>query len=133
MNPKYDLVAQRAAMRCEYCRAPQSGSNLAHEVEHIIPLADEGSSASSNLALACRAFNLFKGASRTGLDPETGQRARLFHPRTDSWFDHFRFDDTTCELRGLTDVGRATVQRLQLNSKWQLVAREFWAESGRYP
>lgn len=133
MNPKYDLVSQRAAMRCEYCRAPQSGSNIAHEVEHIIPLADEGGSEPSNLALSCRACNLFKGAGRTGLDSETGTLVRLFHPRTDSWFEHFLFDDASFGLRGLTDVGRATVQRLKLNSKWQLVARQFWAESGRYP
>ena len=42
-----------------------------------------------NLALACWHCNLKKGPNLTGIDPETGQIAALFHPRKDKWADHF--------------------------------------------
>lgn len=38
MNPYYTLVADRAAHRCEYCRAPEIVFNFPFEVEHILPL-----------------------------------------------------------------------------------------------
>jgi len=37
VNPRYPLVAQRAAHHCEYCRAPEALFNLPFEVEHLIP------------------------------------------------------------------------------------------------
>ena len=42
MNPRYPFVAERAAHRCEYCRAPEAIFNFPFEVEHIIPLSRDG-------------------------------------------------------------------------------------------
>ncbi|UKO97529.1 HNH endonuclease [Nostoc sp. UHCC 0870] len=92
MNPYYNLVADRANHRCEYCHAPELIFNLAFEVEHIIPLSRQGTDADSNLALACRSCNLRKGTRISGNDPESNIDVRLFHPRQDKWSDHFLAD-----------------------------------------
>jgi hypothetical protein len=92
VNRKYLVVARRAQHRCEYCRAPEAAFNFQFEIEHIQPSSDGGSSEDSNLALGCRSCNQFKSDSTTGDDPVTGEIARLFHPRTDRWEEHFSID-----------------------------------------
>ena len=98
MNRWYPFVGARADFRCEYCRAPERGANFAFEVEHIHPQALEGQTVSENLALSCRACNLFKADHVVGVDPETGVSVRLFHPRNDVWTDHFELDYATPRL-----------------------------------
>jgi hypothetical protein len=36
-NPLYPLIAERAALRCEYCHAPEVAFNVLFEVEHTAP------------------------------------------------------------------------------------------------
>ncbi|MBC7854323.1 MAG: HNH endonuclease [Pirellulaceae bacterium] len=60
MNAAYAAVARRAEHRCEYCHAPEVVFNFPLEVEHIVPPQRGGSGELDNLALACRACNLFK-------------------------------------------------------------------------
>lgn len=74
MNPHYAEVAQRAAHRCEFCRAPEAIFNLPFEVEHVIPLSREGLDDAANLALACRACNLHKADHLTGVDEATHKK-----------------------------------------------------------
>ena len=57
--------------------------------------------------------NRHKGPNLAGIDPETGELTRLFHPRTDSWPSHFRWDKS--EIIPLTPVGRATLSVLFMN------------------
>jgi hypothetical protein len=84
MNPHYPFVANRANHRCEYCRAPEEVFNLVFEIEHIIALALGGLDDESNLALACRACNLFKLAFIIGFDQVTGTEVRnRLHSRLD--------------------------------------------------
>ena len=92
MNPRYALVASRAAHRCEYCRAPEAIFNFPFEVEHVVPLSRAGVDGESNWALACRSCNLRKSDRMTGLDSESGAEVRLFHPRQDRWSAHFSID-----------------------------------------
>jgi 5-methylcytosine-specific restriction endonuclease McrA len=66
MNPHYPGVARRAGHRCEYCRAPEGIFNFPFEVEHVCPIAHGGMNDEVNLALACRACNVFKAEYRTG-------------------------------------------------------------------
>lgn len=133
MNPRYPVVAGRAEHRCEYCRAPEAVFNLLFEVEHVIPLSLEGREDDSNLALACRACNMFKSSYVTGRDDATQTEARLFHPRSDRWDEHFEIDQERGVIRGLTGVGRATVQRLQMNLPVSLFARLQWIRLGISP
>ena len=116
-----DLVRRRAADRCEYCRLQQEHSELRHHVEHIVAKQHGGSDDPENLALACHRCNLHKGPNLTGLEPQTGQITRLFHPRRDRWSDHFAVEGR--HITGISEVGRTTVQVLDLNDARRLELR----------
>lgn len=134
MNPNYPFVAERAGHRCEYCHAPEAIFNVPFEVDHIVPLAKGGLDAASNWALACRACNLRKSDAVDGSDPLTNQRVSLFNPRVQSWEDHFAIQgDPPVHLAGKTPLGRATIERLQLNIPVQLIARAQWVALGLFP
>ena len=98
-------------------------------VEHIIAKQHLGTDNLSNLALACDRCNLFKGTNLSGIDPSTNQIVALYHPRNDSWEQHFQFHGS--EIIGLSSTGRATVQLLQLNAKQRLRLREELKAEGR--
>jgi hypothetical protein len=101
---------------------------------HIVARQHGGLTQPDNLALACWHCNLKKGPNLSGIDPETGQIAALFHPRKDKWADHFAMGmgmllPLGVEVHGLTPVGRATVRVLGLNEDMQRMLRhEFWLE-----
>lgn len=132
MNPHYELVARRAGFRCEYCCAPESVNNFGFEVEHIVPPSGGGGNEAGNLALACRACNVRKSDRTSFKDPHTGQTVPLFHPRRDSWTEHFRVDRDQGLIMGITPTGRATVNALDLNHPRQVVARLLWIQHGLY-
>ena len=108
MNPRYPDVARRAAHRCEYCRAPEAIFNFPFEVEHVNPSSRGGGDELSNLALACRSCNSFKGDATTGWDDATAADVPLFDPREERWDEHFSPDLDTGMIHGLTATGRAT-------------------------
>jgi len=129
----YQLVAERARHRCEYCRAPEAILNLAFEVEHIVPGSRGGADDESNCALSCRSCNLYKSNQLDGQNEITASTFRLFHPRHDRSDDHFRVDTASGRIIGLTSVARATVSALQMNRENQLAARIQWIRIGIYP
>ena len=91
MNRKIEAqVRSRARFRCEYCLLPQAMSVLKFHLEHVIAKQHRGKDALSNLALACPFCNQHKGSNLAGVDPVSKQMVRLFHPRQDSWRDHFK-------------------------------------------
>jgi 5-methylcytosine-specific restriction endonuclease McrA len=51
------LVAERAAYRCEYCLLPQAVVLHRHEPDHIVPIQHGGETHENNLALACLCCN----------------------------------------------------------------------------
>jgi 5-methylcytosine-specific restriction endonuclease McrA len=117
-----DFVRRRADHRCEYCHLPQAAVPFApFHIEHIVARQHGGDDDPSNLALACDRCNLYKGPNLAGIDPETGAVTVLFHPRRDSWDDHFRW--ISAEIVGQTPLGRATVRLLQMNSKRRVQLR----------
>lgn len=59
-------------------------------------------------------------------DNQTRTTARLFDPRRDNWDNHFRVDADQGLIAGITPVGRATVERLKMNSSTQRTARLQW-------
>ena len=116
-------VRDRAAHECEYCALPQHLVPLASfHIDHIVPKMHGGTDEPENLALACYHCNLHKGPNLTGIDPETNRIIPLFHPRHESWSDHFSFQGVY--LIGLTPTGRATVRVLNMNSPGRLELRE---------
>jgi hypothetical protein len=131
MNRRYPAIAARAGHRCEYCQAPEAVFNFSFEVEHITPPGSGGTDDDENLALACRSCNAFKAQATDAVDPLTGIRVRLFHPRVDQWTDHFR-PLPSGEVIAITEVGRATIAHLRLNSDRQVNARLSWAQISLY-
>lgn len=131
----YVEVATRAKHRCEYCHAPEALVNFPFFVEHILPRAraPELIEAPENLALACPPCNLHKADRIDAIDAETGETARLFNPRRDTWSEHFSWADDGITLQGLTTIGRATIAALHMNSVAQRGARKFWLTSDLFP
>ncbi len=107
-------VCQRAADCCEYCHFPQNSQEAAFHIDHILPLADGGTTTVDNLALACVTCSLAKAARTVAEDPDTERLARLFHPRRDPWNRHFEWAENW-HLIGLTATGRATIRALRMN------------------
>jgi hypothetical protein len=116
------LVCRRAKFCCEYCGLHQDQSPLAAlHVEHILPRKHGGSDGLDNLALACIDCNLHKGSNVAGYDPETGRLTELFHPRRQSWQEHFERQGAM--IVGKTSIGRTTIEVLQLNAEERLQLR----------
>ena len=72
-----------------------------------------GETVIEDLTWACNHCNLHKRSNMTGIDPATGQSARLFHPRQDGWEDHFHWQGAV--MVGRTVIGRATIRVLDAN------------------
>jgi len=126
-----DLVRLRAGERCEYCLLRQEQSGLAHHIEHVIARQHGGTDDESNLALACNRCNACKGPNLSGIDPETSSVVLLFHPRQDTWDEHFEFRGA--RIVGKTPRGRATVSVLQMNDERRLERRAELLALGELP
>ncbi len=123
-----ELVSRRAGDRCEYCHLPQEFSELRFHIEHITPRQHGGTEALANLALACPECNLAKGPNLAGLLPGGRKIVRLFHPRDDTWSQHFRCNGA--RIAGKTPVGRATVVLLRMNDPARLRVRSLLLDLG---
>ncbi|HEY9700978.1 MAG TPA: HNH endonuclease signature motif containing protein [Allocoleopsis sp.] len=133
MNPNYYFVAQRANHRCEYCQAPEVIFNVNFEVDRIIPISKNGTDQEQNLALSCRICNLRKLDHTHVFDSVSQEQIRLFNPRIDLWDDHFIVaNEPPLILEGKTAIGLVTIERLDMNSRLQIRAREIWRNLGIY-
>ena len=126
-------VIAHAQGRCTYCRTAEAYSGAPLEIDHIIPSSAGGNSDESNLCLACRLCNSFKGVQTHALDPETNQRVALFNPRTQNWVEHFTWSQDGDLVIGLTPCGRATVNALKMNNDYIVPARRRWTSVGWHP
>ena len=124
------LVHERAAGRCEYCRLPQKATDVRFETDHIISRKHGGRSIASNLAVACWYCNSFKGSDISGLDPKTRKLTRLFHPRRHKWSYHFYYEGAV--LIGRTAIGRTTIRVLQINCDEAVTLRESLISEGLF-
>lgn len=66
-------------------------------------------------------------------DGFTGTIVPLFHPRIESWIEHFQWTQAGTVIVGLTPVGRATVLRLKMNQSRLIEARKIWVRAGVHP
>jgi hypothetical protein len=103
-------------------------------IDHIVPRAELGPSDSSNLALACLSCNARKWKFDRAVDPHSGHRVPLFHPRQHRWHDHLKWNtgDPT-RIEGRTATGRATVELLQMNSRRAIQIRRWLMLIGLHP
>jgi hypothetical protein len=125
------LVLRRAGARCEYCGLSQKGQEGSFHVDHIVPKVAGGPTLADNLALACVSCSLRKEARRSAVDPMTGRKVALFHPRRQRWRHHFRWAGV--RILGLTPTGRATASALRMNRPLILAIREEEVLRDRHP
>src|SRR5947209_12875001 len=121
-SPLEQAVRSSAPGRCEYCHVPEEPEGLRHVLDHVIARQHGGETSAGNLALCCGRCNRSKGPNVAGIDPDTGQLTRLFHPRQDRWHDHFRWEGPA--LVGRTPVGRTTIVVLAINLPIRVAARK---------
>ncbi|MCU0783529.1 MAG: HNH endonuclease [Verrucomicrobia bacterium] len=109
----------------------QEFDELTFQIEHIVPRKHHGGDDADNLALACFACNNHKGTNLSGIDTQTGEMTRLFHPRQDKWEEHFKWKEAM--LVGRTRIGRATVDVLAINLSYRSELRMALIEEGVFP
>ena len=123
-------VRQRAKERCEYCQLPQDCQEATFHIDHIVPEILGGQGIVENLALACVSCSLRKAARVQARDPQSGMLAQIYHPRMNSWADHFRWT-AGWKIIGKTPTGRATIAALRMNRPSIVGIRQLLAAVGR--
>lgn len=126
-----ERVAQQARHRCGYCLRTEALMGMPMSLEHIIPQAAGGPT--TDLWLACRRCNEFKGTQTHARDPHVGDWVALFNPRQQVWEEHFGWSEDGTEILGKTPCGRATVVTLKMNNSEIVVARRLWVSAGWWP
>ena len=124
-------MRRRADDRCEYLHIPQEATPfISFHIKHVIAkqhLENDGVDL-SGLAYACDRCNAFKGPNLSSIDPNTGEKVDLYHPRTNVWSDHFAV--SAGMIVGLTPIGRATARLLRMNDPRRVELRLKWLEEG---
>lgn len=128
-----EQVRERSNFLCEYCYTSEKWQYVRFTVDHIIPVTRGGADTQENLAFACFHCNRRKGRRVTALDPYSGEEVSLFHPRQHLWGEHFIWSIDRLYLMGLTPVGRATVEALELNRERAIRIRAADLTVGRHP
>jgi HNH endonuclease len=127
------LVFERAGFICEYCLALLAYSPQPFEAEHITPVSKNGGDDLDNLACACGGCNGSKYNKVQSADPFDGQIVPLFHPRQMSWYEHFIWSPDFLNVIGITPIGRATVEALELNRIGLINFRRALSKLGVHP
>ena len=132
-------VRVRADGGCEYGRVHESEFTAAttFEPDHIRPQRlfgedDPSRDDPANLAYSCPRCNRYKGGAVDAVDPDTGCRERLFHPRCNVWLEHFTFTPAG-RIFGKTGSGRATEGRLKFNLPERVINRLDLLMRGKWP
>lgn len=130
-EPLRRLILNRAGGSCEYCLLPGRYAVKQHQVDHIYAEKHGGETIEGNLCLCCVSCNLHKGTDLCSIDPLTGDIVPLFHPRRDTWAEHFQLNGAVIEP--LTAKARVTVRLLWVNDPKQIRERIVLIRTGRYP
>jgi len=128
-----DTVATTDRHQCVYCQTQKQLIGRALEIDHIVPESLGGDDDLSNLCQACVTCNRHKAAKTMGIDPQTNENAPLFHPRRQEWSAHFSWSEDNVRVIGLTPIGRATVELLQMNNDDVVRSRRIWVSWGYHP
>ena len=132
------LVRERSLCLCEYCHSSEEGSTALFTFDHIIPQSLGGSDEPDNLALACTRCNSRRYNFMVGFDPKLNCNQPLFNPRKDLWSEHFIWNPEGDRIVAKTSIGRATLNRLDLNDDRHddgsiQRSRRLWIRGGWHP
>jgi len=124
-----ESVRQRASQCCEYCQLPEfADPYFVFHLDHIVARQHGGSDATENLCWSCGRCNRRKGTNLASIDQKTGEQVGLFNPREQTWKEHFAV--VVGRIVGLTSVGRATTQLLDMNAPHRVQLRRELIEQG---
>ncbi|WP_287129282.1 HNH endonuclease [Candidatus Cyanaurora vandensis] len=131
-------IRQRANFLCEYCHSSEEASASLFTFDHLLPQSLGGPDSEANLALACHRCNGRRYNFTDGLDPETQTTVPLFNPRQNKWPEHFYWSADGQKILSRTPIGRATIERLDMNDDWHdegsiQRARRLWLRGGWHP
>jgi hypothetical protein len=126
-------VAERAKGCCEYCRSQEQYSPDSFSIEHIVPLSKGGKDTLDNLAFFCQGCNNRKYTSTKAFDLISQTTVPLFNPRQQKWTEHFAWSEDGSLILGLSPIGRATVEKLQLNRNGLVNLRHILFDAGEHP
>ena len=124
------IVAARAFFVCEYCLIHEEDSYFSYEIDHIISLKHGGETQMDNLAYSCITCNRNKGSDIASVLSDPERYIRFYHPRKDSWNDHFQLVGSVIEP--LTDIGRTTLHILDFNHTDRILERQSLINIDRY-
>ncbi len=85
------------------------------------------------MVLSCQGCNNHKYNKITGIDTVTQEGVELFHPRNQTWTEHFYWSDDVLEILGKNAIGRVTVEELKLNRQELKNLRKLLATVGKHP
>lgn len=128
-----EQVLLAAGGLCAYCRTAEDLTGVTFEVDHIVPESAGGLTSLENLCLSCPSCNRFKASRLIAQDPKDGTAVPLFHPTRQVWGQHFAWSDDGREIVGLTPIGRATIEALQMNRRVIVQLRGYWVALGLHP
>jgi len=126
-------IVEQARQCCEYCLSQACFATESFAVEHVKPRSRGGQTTTDNLALACSGCNGHKHAKTKATDPVSGEIVSLFHPRRQKWHNHFRWSDDYSMIMGLTAIGRASIEALQVNRQSVVNLRKVLYSMGEHP
>lgn len=131
-------VRERAKFLCKYCHSSEEASASQFTLDHLLPQSLGGTDETDNLALACHRCNGRRYNFIDGFDAETQTIVPLFNPRVHHWPEHFAWLADGQTIVGVTPIGRATVERLDMNDERHdngsiRKARRLWIRGGWHP
>jgi hypothetical protein len=126
------IVILRAGGCCEYCRLKKTDETSPFHIDHIVPIKHHGSDDVDNLCFCCYQCNAYKGSNVAAADPVSGKAEFLFHPRSQTWAEHFEVGADGM-LNGKTPQGRVTVDVLRMNEELRIEYRLIAMWIGEYP
>lgn len=126
-------IIERANRLCEYCRCSMDYSAQSFVIDHIVPISEGGTTAMENLAFSCGGCNGHKYTKTQATDPVSRELVPLYNPRTQMWLDNFIWSDDFLQVVGLTAIGRATINALQMNRSGVVNMRKLLLMAGLHP
>jgi hypothetical protein len=101
-------------------------------VDRIISGQHGGQYTHENTALSCHHCNKKKGPNIASISSDQpASIVRLFNPRTDVWTEHFELRGPV--IVGITAIGQATVELLDMNAPAKLRLRSLTGHSKAAP
>jgi HNH endonuclease len=132
-NSLKEAVVLRASNCCEYCKSQDKYSPSSFTIDHIIPESLDGTSIFENLAYACFLCNRLKSNKIKTFDELSEKWIPLFNPRTDTWDEHFAWNQDATLIIGITIIGRCCVKELKLNREKLIEYRNCIIPFGTHP